>query len=72
MVRKAIRYAVNLGLLVSVVVVYLNRDSIISYISSCMEKCIFCNYENRHHCNICKSKHRQCPFCDNPHINTEK
>jgi len=33
-------------------------------ISSWTEKCIFCNFENRHHCHLCWSSQRQCPFCD--------
>lgn len=40
--------------------------------SSIKDKCILCNFENRHHCNLCKSKHRQCPFCDNIQIDSKK
>ena len=29
------------------------------------EKCFLCNFENRHNCNLCKSKHRLCPLCNN-------
>lgn len=72
MVRKAIKHAVYLGIVVSVVVVYLNRDSIISCISSCMEKCVFCYFENRHHCNICRMSHKQCLFCDKLPIDNPK
>ena len=28
------------------------------------EKCIFCYFENRHHCHLCKAVHQQCTFCD--------
>ena len=53
---------------------YINRSSIYPSFdfSWLTEKCILCNFENRHHCNICRSKHRQCPFCDNLHTNTEE
>ena len=72
MVRTVIRYVFYFGIIVTVAVVYLNRDSIISCISSYMEKCIFCNFENRHHCNICRMSHKQCLFCDNFQVKTEK
>ena len=65
MIRKAVKLVVCLAIVASVVVGYLYRDSIISYISSCMEKCIFCSLENRHHCNICRMSQKQCTFCDN-------
>ena len=26
------------------------------------EKCFLCNFENRHNCNLCKSKQRRCPL----------
>lgn len=42
---------------------YNNRS--IFDVSSWTEKCIFCNFENRHHCHLCASKHRRCIFCDN-------
>lgn len=41
---------------------YNNRS--IFDVSSWTEKCIFCYFENRHNCNICRLRHRQCPFCD--------
>ena len=41
---------------------YNNRS--IFDISSWTEKCIFCNFENRHHCHLCASEHRRCLFCD--------
>lgn len=40
-----------------------NNRSILD-ISSWSEKCIFCNFENRHHCNLCMFGKRQCLFCD--------
>ena len=41
---------------------YNNRS--IFDVSSWSEKCIFCNFENRHHCHLCVSSYRQCPFCE--------
>lgn len=43
------------------------KDSILFYLdlSGIKEKCIFCNFENRHHCHLCKSGERKCLFCIN-------
>lgn len=53
---------------------YINRSSIYPYfdLSWLTEKCFLCKFENRHHCNLCKSEHRQCPFCDNLQVDSKK
>lgn len=60
----------NAGLAMLILVMcsaYVYRNSIISLfdLSFISEKCLVCNFENRHHCNLCKAGQRQCPFCDN-------
>lgn len=66
MVRKAIKYTIAATIVLSIAAVYIYRDTITSHLnlSSWMEKCIFCGFENRHHCKRCIMSHKQCPFCD--------
>lgn len=49
-------------LVISVFVNLYNNRSVFD-ISSWADKCILCNFENRHHCNLCKDGQRNCPFC---------
>ena len=54
-------------LILAIYPAYVYRYSIFSLfeLSFITEKCLICNFENRHHCNLCKAGQRQCPFCDN-------
>lgn len=54
------------SILVILSALYLYHDRVLSFfnLSWITEKCILCNFENRHHCNRCLSSQEQCPFCD--------
>ena len=62
-ILKLIAAGIVLLLIIQVSINLYNNRSIFD-ISSLSEKCIFCGFEDRHHCLRCLSDHRQCPICD--------
>lgn len=73
-IRLIIKYGGLAMLMMVMCSAYVYRNSIISLfdLSSVTKKCLICNFENRHHCNLCKAGQRQCPFCDNGYKITNK
>lgn len=59
---KLLATGILILLIIQVSVNLYNNRSVFD-ISSWTEKCILCNFENIHHCNLCKSGQRKCPFC---------
>ena len=62
---KFVGYAVLMIILCSA---YFYRNTLRSELIELTQKCLFCGFENRHHCKYCKKGVRQCIFCDNKHI----
>lgn len=68
---KLIAAGIVLLLIIQVSINLYNNRSVFD-ISLWTEKCILCNFENRHHCHLCISGYRKCPFCDNNTLKTKK
>lgn len=66
-IRTIIKYAGLAMLMIVFCSAYIYRHSVISLfnLSFITEKCLVCNFQNRHHCTLCKAEQQQCPFCDN-------
>lgn len=73
-VKTIMKYAGLAMLILVMCSAYVYRKSVISLfdLSFITEKCLVCNFQNRHHCNLCKAEQRQCPFCDNGYKITNK
>ena len=72
--KRILKYIAGTIFVLVICLAYTFRSSLYPYfsLSWLTEKCIICHFENRDHCNICKTEHRQCPFCDRNSLNMEK
>lgn len=65
--NRIVKYVGIVFLLYFLSNIFIYRERILTYfdLSWLPKKCILCNFENRHDCNLCKFEKKRCPFCDN-------
>lgn len=70
--KAIIKYAVYAVIMIILFSAFIYRNTLRSQLSELMQKCILCNFENRHHCKYCMMGHRQCFLCDKVPVDSDK